>query len=76
MCSVGGARESCDLHMCSVGGARESCDLHMCSMFQGAVLRFMRAIFNMEEVRYNTVASLADDILTLAQRTAHSIDST
>lgn len=44
-------------------------------MFQGAVLGFVRAIFNMEEVRYSSVESLADDILTLAQKTAHSMDT-
>lgn len=43
---------------------------------QSSVLSFTRAIFSQEEVRYKSVASLSDDILRLAQKTANSINTT
>lgn len=42
---------------------------------QSSVLKFVRDIFSLTEVRYNTVASLSDDILRLAQQTAHAMDA-
>lgn len=44
-----------------------------CDVFKSTVLKFTRAIFSEEEVRYHTVHSLADDILRLARLTAQSM---
>ena len=40
---------------------------------QANLMSFLRSIFSLEEVRYASVHSLADDVMRLARQTAHKL---
>ena len=44
--------------------------------WQTTISQFLQDVFSLDSVRYSTVSCLADDILTLAQHTAHSMAPT
>jgi hypothetical protein len=53
-------------------GTDSAVQLH-CQQLKATVSQFLQDVFSLDSVRYSTVSCLADDILTLAQRTAHSM---
>lgn len=48
--------------------------IFLAQSLQSHVMKFTKAIFNVDETRYSTMEALSEDILSLAHRTAHSMN--